>query len=47
MMAEEAINQHKKMAMGKMPKTLNSPKVGYKKGGVPMKKMMKASGRKK
>ena len=46
-MAEEAIKQHKKMAMGTMPKTLNSPKVGYKKGGVAMKKMMKAVGRKK
>lgn len=46
-MAEKAINQHKQMAMGKMPKVLSSPKVGYKKGGAAMKKMAKASGRKK
>lgn len=46
-MAEKAINQHKQMAMGKMPKLASSPKVGYKKGGVAMKKMAKASGRKK
>lgn len=46
-MAEKAINQHKQMAMGKMPKVGSSPKVGYKKGGAAMKKTAKASGRKK
>ena len=42
-MAETAINQHKQMAMGKMPKLASSPKVGYKAGGV----AKKAAGRKK
>ena len=45
-MAEEAINQHKKMAMGKMPKLASSPKVSYKMGGV-AKKAVKVVGRKK